>query len=115
MIDSAFHRVTDLGAEPPPPLSAESLARSWRSSPVARPRDLRLDREVPSGGERQTLVAAGIVVSSRLGGCPRLGVARHLQVGECEMVRAPVDAVDDRVGRTFRLVIQAALDQSAED
>jgi hypothetical protein len=31
------------------------------------------------------------------------------------MVRTPVDAVDDGVGRAFQLVVQAALDQSAKD
>ena len=31
------------------------------------------------------------------------------------MVRAPVDAVDDGVGRAIQLVVQAALDQASQD
>ena len=31
------------------------------------------------------------------------------------MVRAPVDAFDDRVGRAFQFVVQAALYQPAQD
>ena len=31
------------------------------------------------------------------------------------MVRAPVDAFDDGVGRAFQFVVQAALDQPAQD
>jgi hypothetical protein len=78
-------------------------------------RDLRFDREVRLGGERQALAASVVVVDWRLDDRPRPGVARHLQVGEDEMVRTPVGPVDGGVGGAFQLVLEAALDQSAED
>ena len=115
MIDPTIHCLADLGAEA---AAAERrfLGKKLAVEPGrARRRDLRLDREVRSGGERQALAAGGVVVGSRLDDGPRLGVARHLQVGEDEMVGAPVDAVDDGVGRAFQFVVQAALDQPAED
>ena len=115
MIDPSVHRVADLGAEA---AAAERglLGEKLAVDPGrARRRDLRFDREVRSGGERQALVAVGVVVGSRLDDGPRLGVARHLQVGEDEMVRATVDAFDDGVGRAFQFVVQAALHQPAQD
>ena len=58
MIDSAIHRLADLGAEAAAAergLFGEKLAVDPGR---ARRRDLRLDREVRSGGERQALAAA---------------------------------------------------------
>ena len=115
MIDPAVHCLADLCAEAAAAergLLGEKLAVEPGG---AGRRDLRLDREIRSSGERQALAAAGVVVGPRLDDGPRLGVARHLQVGENEMVRAPVDAVDDGVGRAFQLVVQAALDQPSQD
>ena len=115
MIDPAVHRLADLGAK-----AAAAERRLLGEKLAVEPggagrRDLRLDREVRSSGERQALAAAGVVVGSRLDDRPRLGVARHFQVGEDKMVRAPVDAVDDGVGRALQLVVQAALDQASQD
>ena len=115
MIDPAIHRLADLGAEAAAAergLLGEKLAVEPGG---ARRRDLRFDREVRPGGERQALAAVGVVVGSRLDDGARPGVARHLQVGEDEMVGAPVDPVDDGVGRALQLVVQPALDQPAED
>jgi len=54
-------------------------------------------------------------VGPRLDDGPWLGVACHLQVGEDEMVRAPVDAIDDGVGCAFEFVVEATLHQPAQD
>ena len=53
--------------------------------------DLRLDREVRSGGKRQAFVAAGIVIGPCFNDGARLGVPSHFQIGENEMVSPPVD------------------------
>ena len=114
-INSPVHRLPNLGAEA---AGAERglIGQKLMVDPGrTRRRDLRLDREVRSGGERQALAVAGIVIGTRFhdGAGPR--VARHLQVGEDEMLCPPVDAFDDGVGRALQLVMQAALDQSAQD
>jgi len=110
MIDPAVHCLADLRAEAAAAaceLLGKKLAvnpgRAWR-------RDLRLDRKVRSSGERQALATTSVVVGPRLNDGSRLGVAAHLKIGEDDMVRAPVYAVDDGIGRAFQFVVQAALE-----
>ena len=46
---------------------------------------------------------------------PRLGVAGHLQIGKDSMMRTPVDAFDDGVGRAPQFVMQSSVDQPSQD
>ena len=55
-----------------------------------------------------------VLVGPALDDRARLGVAGQLQVGEGEMVGAPVDAFDDDIGGPLELVVQSARDQPTE-
>jgi hypothetical protein len=77
-------------------------------------RDLGLDRQVGSGGKRQPLAAPSIFIGPDFDNGARHGVAGELDVRETDMVRAPIDALDDRVGGPRQFVIEAAGDEAAE-
>ena len=65
-------------------------------------------------GEQQAAPYVRVVIGPRLDDRPRRRVAAHLKIGELEVMGAPIDAGDDRVGGPLRLVVEASLDQLAE-
>ena len=114
MLDSGLHCVADLGAEPTAAdgrLAREELA----IEPCCACRGyLSFDREIRSGGKREARPAFRILVRARLHDCTRPGIARHLEIGEPKMMRAAIDAFDDRVGRAFQLVKKASRNKPPE-
>ena len=103
MIDARLHGVAHLGAEP---ASAERrvLGEELAVEPGRpRRRHLRLDRKIRAGGERQATTSVRVVVDPRLDDGSRRRIAGHLEIGEPEMMGAPIDASDDRVGASPRV------------
>lgn len=81
----------------------------------ARRGDLIGEREVGPDRQRGARLTLPVLEAAKFDDRARRGIARRLQPGEADMVRAPVDAVDHRVGRTGQLVVQATLDQATDD
>ena len=56
-----------------------------------------------------------VVELAQLDDRARRAVAGGVEIGKLDVVGAPVDAVDDGVGRTLQLIVEAAIDQAADD
>jgi len=106
VIDPAFHRLAHLGAEPG--AGGRLVPREKLAVYPCRTAGthLLLDRQVGAGGEGQSLAAGGIVVRACLDNRTGPGVAGQFQVGEAEMMGAPINAFDDCISRTLELVLQ---------
>ena len=79
-----------------------------------RRRHLRLDRKIRARGERQASPSVRVVIDAGLDNGARQRIAGHLEIGELEMMGAPIDACDDRVGAPLQFVVEAPLDQFAQ-
>ncbi len=89
-------------APKPPPLSDGVLREKLRSSQVAPGAvDLRLDREVGPGGERQPLPTARVLVGRGSRRSRPAWRRRSAPGRRTEVVGAPVHAFDDGVGRAL--------------
>jgi hypothetical protein len=98
-------------APKPPQPSADSFAGSWRSSQVGpRRRHLRLDRKIGARGERQAAMSIRVVVDRASTMTHRRCIAGHLEIGEPEMMGAPVDTSDDCVGAFLQFVVEVSVD-----
>ncbi len=90
VIDPPVHRLADFGAETAAAerrVFCEKLAvdpgGAWRGY-------LRLDRQVGSGGERQTLAPISVIIHPSLDDRAWARVACQLEIGEAEVVGAPM-------------------------
>ena len=77
--------------------------------------DLRLQRQIGAHRKGDALPAGGIFKAAQLDDAARRGVGRRVEVGQADMVRAPIHAVDHGVGRAFELVVEAACDKPPDD
>src|SRR3546814_13662476 len=77
-------------------------------------RDLLVQREVGSGGERMPLLALVVLPGPQFDNRPWPCVDRHVDVAEPQMMAAPIHAFDDGIGRARQFVMQATFDQAAK-
>ena len=78
-------------------------------------RHLVFDGEVGAHGERDATPALRVVELAQLDDRARRAVAGGVEIGKLDVVGAAVDAVDHGVGRTLQLIVEAAIDQAADD
>jgi hypothetical protein len=109
VIDPPIHRLADFGAE-----SAGAECWVFREKLAVDPGGawrgyLRLDRQIGSGGERQALAAVGVVVvHPRLDDRAGSRVAGQFEIGEAEVVRAPI-AADARQLDNLKDAVRASM------
>jgi hypothetical protein len=73
-----------------------------------------LDAQVRSDRERQALSSIRIFICSSFNDLAGFGIARQVEIGKPEMVDPTIDAVDDRIGSSFQLVVKAAFDEPSD-
>ena len=106
MFEAAIHRLPNLRAK-----SASAQGRFLCKKLAVDPSrtwccDLRLDRQIRSRRERRASAPLAVLVGAHLDHRTRFGVSGHLQIGKNEMVRASIDAFDDRIGRASEFVME---------
>jgi hypothetical protein len=72
------------------------------------------DREIRSCAERHRPPAIGVIIDACLDDRAGRSIARKLRIAESQVLRAPIDTGNDRVGGALELVIKAAPDQFSE-
>jgi hypothetical protein len=115
VINPTFHRVSNLGSEP----AATCRRFAGEELPIepggAVGCDLGLNRQIGSRGKRQPFAAAGIFIGAHLDNGAGHRITSELDIRETDMVRPPIDALDDRVGGSRQFVIEPAGNKPAED
>ena len=81
----------------------------------ARRLDLRVDVEIGPHRQRDTAPALGIVELAQLHDRPGRAVAGRVEVGQLDVMRAAIDAVDHGIGGAFQLVVEAAIKEPADN
>jgi hypothetical protein len=76
---------------------------------------LGLDRQVRPRRKREPFAAAGIFIGPYLDDGAGHRITGELDIRETDMVRPPIDALDNRVGGSLQLVIEAAGNEPTED
>ena len=106
MFEATVHRLPNLHAK-----SASAQGRFLCKKLAVDPSrpwccDLRLDRQIGSRRKRRTPSTLAILVSAHFDDRARFGVAGHLKVGKNKVVRAPVDPVNNSIGRASQFVME---------
>ena len=116
LLGPALHRVTDFGAKAG---LAERHRIARHGLPVeprrAAGRHLIFDGEVRAHGQRDAPPPLRVIELAQLDDRPRRAVAGGVEIGELDVMGAAVHAVDHGVGRPLQLVVEAAIDQPADD
>ncbi len=87
--------------------------RSSQVAPVAP--TCRSMIEIGADGERDTAPTLRVLIAAQLDDRARRAVASGVEVGQSDVMGAPVRAVDHGIGRTLQLVVETAIDQPTDD
>jgi hypothetical protein len=98
MIDPAFHRISCCDTK-----SGAADLRTFGNQLSVDPgrslrRDLSLNTEIRSRGKREMLASLRIVICPRLHDRAGRSIAGHFDIGESDVMRSSIDALDDRIG-----------------
>ena len=114
MLGARFHRGAHLGSEPAAKIAAVARQVAAVEPGGARRADLRRQVHVRAHGERHALAALAVLEVAQLDDGAGPAIARRLDVRKLDVVGAPVDPVDDRIGPADQFVMEAAIDQPAD-
>ena len=115
VLGSVVHGVLHLGAEAAAQRHRLAGHRLAVEPGGAGRRHLLLDRKVGADGQGDAALAVGVGEGAELDDRARRAVAGGVKVRQPDVVGAAVDAVDHGIGGALQLVVEAAIDQAADD